>query len=124
VSTPFWLLCNTPAQRHPRALETQDDFVQLKAAQILTVFLSSEPKVIPPQYLQPFLQTLAGFVQGNVPHKRDVAVQCLEALLPKAECRRAVWGIGGIIAGCARDAALHPAPLLNDKPSGSDSSRF
>jgi V-type H+-transporting ATPase subunit H len=75
--------------------------VQLKAAQILTVFLSSEQGILPSQYLQPFLHALAGWVQGTQPHKRDVAVQCLEALLPKAECRKAVWGIGGIIVGYA-----------------------
>lgn len=83
-----------------RALEAQDEFVQLKAAQILTIFLSTE-KVIQPQHLKPFLEILAGFVQGSAPHKRDVAVQCLEVLLPKPEARAAVWNIGGIIAGCA-----------------------
>lgn len=81
------------------ALDTPDDFVQLKAAQILTVLLSAEPNPISPHYLQPFLSTLASFVQGVQTNKRDVAVQCLEALLPRAECRKAVWAIPGVIAG-------------------------
>ena len=81
------------------ALDTQDDFVQLKAAQILTVLLSAEPNPVAPHYLQPFLSTLASFVQGVQTNKKDVGVQCLEALLPRAECRKAVWGIPGVIAG-------------------------
>lgn len=49
--------------------------------------------------MQPFINTLAEFVQGPLPNKRDVAVQCLEALLARPECRRAVWAIPGVIAG-------------------------
>jgi V-type H+-transporting ATPase subunit H len=104
-----------------RTLEAQDEFVQLKAAQILTVLLrqvlvsshlffspnisftsitnSAEMTPIQHQQLQPFLETLAAFVQGTSPNKRDVGVQCLEALLARPDCRKAVWGITGIIAG-------------------------
>jgi V-type H+-transporting ATPase subunit H len=80
-------------------VDTQDDVVQLKAAQILTVLLISESSPIPSHQLQPFLSTLASFIQGSQPNKRDVAVQCLEALLSRTECRKAVWGIPGVIAG-------------------------
>lgn len=38
-------------------------------------------------------------MQGASPNKRDVGVQCLEALLARPECRKAVWGITGIIYG-------------------------
>lgn len=65
----------------------------------LTVPRSSESHPIQHQQLQPFLSTLASFVQGPSPNKRDVGVQCLEALLARAECRKAVWDITGIIAG-------------------------
>ncbi|KAK0448379.1 armadillo-type protein [Desarmillaria tabescens] len=82
-----------------RTLDTQDEFMQLKAAQILTVLLCSESYPLQHQYLQPFLVTLAGFVQGKSPNRRDVAVQCLEALLTRPECRQAVWDIAGIIVG-------------------------
>ncbi|KAK0228218.1 armadillo-type protein [Armillaria fumosa] len=82
-----------------RTLDIQDEFMQLKAAQILTALLCSEPYPLQHQYLQPFLVTLAGFVQGKSPNRRDVAVQCLEALLTRPECRQAVWDIAGIIVG-------------------------
>ena len=82
-----------------RTLETQDEFVQLKSAQILTILLSSESTPLQHQQLQPFLRVLASLVQGQSSNKRDVAVQCLEALLARPDCRRAVWAIPGIIAG-------------------------
>lgn len=82
-----------------RTLEAQDEFVQLKSAQILTIILSSESTPLQHQHLQPFLRVLASLVQGQSPNKRDIAVQCLEALLARPDCRRAVWAIPGIIAG-------------------------
>ncbi|KIJ17093.1 hypothetical protein PAXINDRAFT_111820 [Paxillus involutus ATCC 200175] len=82
-----------------RTLEAQDEFVQLKSAQILTILLSSESTPLQHQHLQPFLKVLASLVQGQYPNKRDIAVQCLEALLARPECRKAVWAIPGIIAG-------------------------
>lgn len=38
-------------------------------------------------------------MQGHSPNKSDIAVQCLEALLARPECRKAIWEIPGIIAG-------------------------
>ena len=49
--------------------------------------------------LQPLLNYLSVCVQGTVQHKRDVAVQCLEAILPRHEVRQAVWAIPGIVSG-------------------------
>lgn len=89
-----------------RTLEALDEFVQLKAAQILTVLISSETIPIQHQLLNPFIETLAACVQGASPNKRDVGVQCLEALLARPECRKAVWGITGIIAGSVTLRAL------------------
>ena len=80
-------------------LDVQDDVVQLKTAQILTVFLSSEATPIAPNILQLFLNTLSSFLTSSFSHKRDLAVQCLEALLPRREVRKAVWGIPQIIQG-------------------------
>jgi hypothetical protein len=65
----------------------------------LTSDNSSEATPLQHQQLQPFLKTLASFVQGTSTNKRDVGVQCLEALLARPECRKAVWSIPGIIAG-------------------------
>ena len=104
--------------RSPSILDSQDDFVQLKAAQILTVLLrsvilppgsihpsdllvSSEKSPLQPQQLQPFLNTLSLFVSNNSPNKRDVAVQCLEAVLARPECRKAVWANTSLVLGSA-----------------------
>ncbi|KAF7311660.1 V-type proton ATPase subunit H [Mycena kentingensis (nom. inval.)] len=95
-----------------RTLETQDDFVQLKAAQILTVLLCSEP-TLQTSYLHPFLTTLADLVQGNTSNKSDVAVQCLEALLARRECRKAIWEIPGIIAGLVEILKHRPGPQMS-----------
>jgi len=88
---PYWPLT--------RALDMQDEFMQLKASQILTVLLCAEPRPLAPSQLHVFLGTLASMVQSSSPHKHDIGVQCLEALLARPECRQAVWGISGIIAG-------------------------
>ncbi|EIN07746.1 ATPase V1 complex subunit H [Punctularia strigosozonata HHB-11173 SS5] len=96
-----------------KALETQDDFVQLKSTQILTILLSSYSTPLPQQVIQPFLVTLAAFVQGPTPNKRDVAVQCLEALLPRPETRKAVWRIPGVIAGLKDILGHKPGPQMS-----------
>ncbi|KIK63759.1 hypothetical protein GYMLUDRAFT_450965 [Collybiopsis luxurians FD-317 M1] len=82
-----------------RALDMQDEFMQLKAAQILTVLLCAEPRPLSPSQLHQFLGTLATMVQSSSSNKHDVGVQCLEALLARPECRQAVWANPGIIAG-------------------------
>ncbi|KAH7927742.1 ATPase V1 complex subunit H [Leucogyrophana mollusca] len=96
-----------------RTLEAQDDFVQLKSAQILTVLLSSETTPLQHQHLQPFLKALATLVQGQSLNKRDVAVQCLEALLARPECRKAVWAIPGISAGLVDILRHKPGPQMS-----------
>ncbi|KAF9234781.1 ATPase V1 complex subunit H [Melanogaster broomeanus] len=96
-----------------RTLEAQDEFVQLKSAQILTILLSSESTPLQHQHLQPFLKVLASLVQGQSPNKRDVAVQCLEAVLARPESRKAVWAIPGIIAGLVEILRHKPGPQMN-----------
>ncbi|KAL5511416.1 VMA13 [Sanghuangporus vaninii] len=92
-----------------RTLESQDEFLQLKSAQILTVLLSSESSPIQTQYLQPFLEVLSGLLQSTSSNKRDTAVQCLEALLSRTEVRKAVWSHSKIIIGLRE--------ILRSKPS-------
>ncbi|KAJ3482136.1 hypothetical protein NLI96_g7185 [Meripilus lineatus] len=82
-----------------RILDSPDDFVQLKTVQILTVLLSVETSPVPSQRLQPFLSTLSTFISHSLPHKRDVAVQALEATLPRPEFRKAVWATPTLISG-------------------------
>ncbi|KAI6151039.1 ATPase V1 complex subunit H [Pisolithus tinctorius] len=95
-----------------RTMETQDEFVQLKSAQILTILLSAESTPLQHQHLQPFLRVLAALVQSTSANKRDVAVQCLEALLARPECRKAVWAIPGIIAGLVEILRHKPGPQM------------
>ncbi|KAG5718677.1 V-type proton ATPase subunit H [Termitomyces sp. T112] len=96
-----------------RALDTQDEFVQLKASQILTILISSESTPLPLQYLKLFLATLASLVQGPAPNKRDVAVQCLESLLARRNCRQAIWAVPGIIAGFIEILKQKPGPQMS-----------
>ncbi|KAM5539127.1 hypothetical protein V8D89_007350 [Ganoderma adspersum] len=96
-----------------RILESQDDFVQLKATQILTVLLSSEKSPLQPQQLQPFLNTLSLFFVNSNSNKRDVAVQCLEAVLSRPEVRRAVWTNASLVAGLVDILKHNPAPQMS-----------
>ncbi|KAK2467087.1 hypothetical protein APHAL10511_001345 [Amanita phalloides] len=96
-----------------RALDAQDEFVQLKAAQILTVLLSTERKSIAEGKLPVFLNTLSVLMQDGTPAKRDVSVQCLEALLARPECRQMVWAIPGIIKGFVDILKSKPGPQMD-----------
>ncbi|KAF8197401.1 armadillo-type protein [Pholiota molesta] len=96
-----------------RALEAQDEFVQLKTAQILTVLLSSEYAPLPVNQLRPFLNALSGFIQGPSSNKRDIAVQCLETLLARQDCRQEVWRIPGIISGLVEIIKHNPGPQMS-----------
>ena len=98
-----------------RTLEVQDEFVQLKTAQILTVLLrsfsnpthltpsysliSAASTPLPPHHIQAFLNVLSASIQGSSTNKRDVAVQCLESLLSRPDYRQEVWRLPGIISG-------------------------
>ncbi|KZV94044.1 ATPase, V1 complex, subunit H [Exidia glandulosa HHB12029] len=94
-----------------KALETQDEFVQLKASQILTVLLSAEHKPLPAHILEPFVTLLSTLVQGTT-NPRDVAVQCLEALLPRPEVRSAVWSKPAIVQGFIDILKTQPSPQM------------
>lgn len=96
-----------------RVLETTDDFVQLKAAQILTVLLSSESTSLSHHHLQPFLATISAFVQNASHNKLDIAVQCLEVILPRPEVRKAVWEHPSIISGLVDVLKRNPGPQMS-----------
>ena len=73
---------------------------------------SSEKSPLQVQQLQPFLNTLSQFVANSNLNKRDVAVQCLEAVLPRPEVRRAVWANTSLVAGSA--LLTRRVPTLSD----------
>ncbi|TFL07561.1 armadillo-type protein [Pterulicium gracile] len=95
-----------------RALETQDEFVQLKASQILTVLLSSEKIPLPTSTLRSYINFLATFIQGSSTNKREVSVQCLESLLTRPQCRRIVWENPNVTAGLIQILRQKPSPQL------------
>ncbi|KAF9001974.1 armadillo-type protein [Cyathus striatus] len=96
-----------------RTLETQDEFVQLKAAQILTVLLSAETSPLNQLQLAPLLNTLTNLIQSTSLNKRDIAVQCLECLLARHEVRQAVWNSPGIVSGLADILKQKPGPQMS-----------
>ncbi|KAG6812765.1 hypothetical protein H0H92_000680 [Tricholoma furcatifolium] len=75
------------------------------------VYFDSTP--LPIQHLKPFLATLASLVQGAAPNRRDVAVQCLESLLARRDCRYAIWGVPGIVAGFIEILKQKPGPQMS-----------
>ncbi|KAG8900908.1 H(+)-transporting V1 sector ATPase subunit H [Tulasnella sp. 403] len=95
-----------------RALNTQDEFIQLKASQILTTLLSSEPAPLEPQQIQPFLNTISALVHGSSANGRDVAVQSLEALLTRTECRTAAWAMPPLLDGLVDILESNPTPQM------------
>ncbi|KAG6910921.1 hypothetical protein DXG01_006604 [Tephrocybe rancida] len=75
--------------------------------------LRSESTRLPAQYLKPFLGILAALVQGTAVNKRDVAVQCVESLLSRRDCRQAVWAVPGILAGLIEILKHKPGPQMS-----------
>jgi V-type H+-transporting ATPase subunit H len=69
------------------------------SVQALMSSSSAEQAPLQQWQLQPLLTYLSTCVQGTSSNKRDVAVQCLEAILPRHEVRQAVWAIPGIVSG-------------------------
>ncbi|EKM82868.1 hypothetical protein AGABI1DRAFT_118298 [Agaricus bisporus var. burnettii JB137-S8] len=102
-----------PYQPLLRSLDVQDEFIQLKAAQILTMLLSNEKSDALNQHLQTFLQTLAQLVSSTTQHKRDVGVQCLECLLARPTVRQAVWAHSAIIPRLLDILKQNPGPQMS-----------
>ncbi|PCH38705.1 ATPase V1 complex subunit H [Wolfiporia cocos MD-104 SS10] len=96
-----------------RLLESQDEFVQLKATQILAILLSMEPSPLLPQQIGPFLSSLATLIASSSPHRQDAAVQCLEVVLPRQECRKSVWANHSIISGLVDILKHKPSPQMS-----------
>ena len=74
---------------------------------------SAEKAALQQWQLQPLLNYLSVCVQGMSQNKRDVAVQCLEAILPRHEVRQAVWAIPGILSGFETPYLYRNAKIFN-----------
>ncbi|TFK55012.1 ATPase, V1 complex, subunit H [Heliocybe sulcata] len=96
-----------------KILSTQDDFVQLKTAQILSVLLSAESKPLPSHILHPFITTLVSLIQSANNNQRDVAVQCLETLLSRPESRTALWNTPNGIPSLLDILRGNPGPQMS-----------
>ncbi|TFK67880.1 ARM repeat-containing protein [Pluteus cervinus] len=96
-----------------RAFDVQDEFIQLKSAQVLTIILSSGLTPLPLHHLHAFLKVLAGFIQGSLPNRREIGVLCAEALLSRPETRQAVWALPGIITGFINILKHQPSPQMS-----------
>ncbi|KAF6764976.1 armadillo-type protein [Ephemerocybe angulata] len=96
-----------------KALDTTDEFVQLKAAQILTLLLSAETTVLPLRHSHSFVNTLSSFIQSASTNRLNVSVQCLESLLTRPEFRQAVWEIPPLVQALFDILQKNPDPQTN-----------
>jgi len=80
-----------------RALDTPDEFVQLKACQVLSILFGSPQTGFQTSDINMFLNFISSLLQDNSATRRDVGVQCLEATLPTTAFRLAVWQVPTIM---------------------------
>ncbi|TNY18749.1 ATPase, V1 complex, subunit H [Rhodotorula diobovata] len=89
------LLINQPDSPYPpllKLLDSQDDFVRLKASAIASTILSYDRSPAD-NVIAKLLQHLSSLVQQpNEPEGQDVAVQCLESVLRVSRARSMCWG--------------------------------
>ncbi|KIY66259.1 ATPase V1 complex subunit H [Cylindrobasidium torrendii FP15055 ss-10] len=94
--------------------ESEDEFTQLKAAQIITVLLSGDKtSPLPTHILHTYLTAISNFIQHSSVNKRDLAVQCLESLLTRQDCRQAVWEMQGITNGFLEILRHNPSSQMS-----------
>ncbi|KAJ1307945.1 hypothetical protein OPQ81_002022 [Rhizoctonia solani] len=75
-----------------KALDSDDEFVRLKSAQILTALLTANTNAQPPEHiLTPFLHKLSVNILSSSPNAQDVSLQCLAALLSLRSARSLAW---------------------------------
>ncbi|KAJ3505271.1 hypothetical protein NMY22_g17642 [Coprinellus aureogranulatus] len=96
-----------------KALDTTDEFVQLKAAQILTILLSAASTNLPLRQSHSFVNTLSAFIQSGSTNRLNVSVQCLESLLSRPEFRQAVWEIPPLIQALVDILKKNPGPQMS-----------
>ncbi|TFK25032.1 hypothetical protein FA15DRAFT_668906 [Coprinopsis marcescibilis] len=96
-----------------KALDATDEFVQLKAAQVLTVLLSASSTKLPARQLQPFVNKISAFVQSASTNHRDIGVQCLESLLARPEFRQISWSTPGLVEALVDVLKKNPGPQMS-----------
>ncbi|CDZ96853.1 Vacuolar H-ATPase V1 sector, subunit H [Phaffia rhodozyma] len=76
-----------------KAISLSDEFIQLKATQLLTVLISSSPKLVSDSTLHPLLSVLANLLQAPSPHSKEIALQSLALLLSVTSIRSSIWAL-------------------------------
>jgi V-type H+-transporting ATPase subunit H len=76
-----------------RALSLPDEFVQVKAVQLLAVLISSCKTPIPTTILKPALSLISTQLTNSDPKYRDVALLSLTSLLASSSARRLLWSL-------------------------------
>ncbi|QRV75408.1 V-type H+-transporting ATPase 54 kD subunit [Ceratobasidium sp. AG-Ba] len=75
-----------------KALDSDDEFVRLKSAQLLTALLTLPTNPPSPAHvLSPLLHKLSINIQSSSPHAQDVSLQSLAALLAIRQARTLAW---------------------------------
>jgi len=98
-----------PYQALLGTLKSQDEFLQLKSAQILTILLSSKSITLQKEQSQPILDALSALLNATSSNRKDVAVQCFGVLLSRQECRSAVWANADFVPGLRSILSNNPS---------------
>ncbi|KAL7409520.1 ATPase, V1 complex, subunit H [Mrakia frigida] len=76
-----------------KALSLPDEYIQLRAAQLLTVLISASKTPTPAATLKPLLNLLSSLLTGSSLNSKDIALQSLSLLLASAPVRQLVWSL-------------------------------
>ena len=102
----------------PSALDSEDEFVRLKSAQLLTALLTLPSSSTPPpsHIISPLLHKLTINVASSSPHAQDISLQCLAALLALRSSRALAWE--------SRESVQALVKLLRGPPSPSPQTAY
>ncbi|KEP50199.1 V-type proton ATPase subunit H [Rhizoctonia solani 123E] len=97
-----------------KGLDSDDEFVRLKSAQILTGLLTTNTNSqLPEHILTPFLHKLSINILSSSPNAQDVSLQCLAALLSLRSARSLAWQSQNreVIKGLVKILKGPPVPI-------------
>lgn len=100
------------------ALESEDEFVRLKSAQLLTALLTLPSSSTPPpsHIISPLLHKLTVNISSSSPHAQDISLQCLAGLLALRTSRALAWE--------SRESVQALVKLLRGPPSPSPQTAY
>lgn len=95
-----------------KCLSLQDEFVLLESLRIMALLISTDPKPLPTESTTPLLNSLAKLTNSNPSPARDLAIQCLGAILSTRPIRHAVWKHESLLSGLIKALKSNPSPQL------------